>query len=123
MNGINRVQIMGYLGADPEPLTSKKGKPYVKLSLSTHFNKRLEGGERETTTTWHRVTVWGKNAERCRERLQKGSPLFVEGYLSKYSYEKEDGTNGSGFSIVAREIHFVGGKSPTPSPVRDQASS
>ena len=111
MNGINRVFILGYIGAQPELMTSKKGKPYVRLSVATHFNKRAEGGERESATTWHRVTVWGKNAELCRDRLTKGSALAVEGYLSRYTYEKEDGSDAQGFSVVARDVHFIGKKS------------
>lgn len=125
MNGINRVFIMGYLGHDPEMQSSKTGKSYVRLSVSTHFNKKLLSGDKERTTVWHRVTVWGKNAEKCQDYLQKGSPLAVEGYLSNYKYEKDDGTDAHGTSIVAREIHFIGSKSPEAIPdfQRDDASS
>lgn len=108
MNGINRVFLMGYICAKPELMTSKGGKTYVRLSLATHFNRRLEGGERESTTTWHRVTVWGKNAELCRDRLGTGSMLALEGHLSHYSYQKEDGTDARGSSVVARQLHFIG---------------
>ncbi len=111
MNGINRVFIMGYLGADPELLTSKTGKPYLRMSISTHHNRKLASGERETSTTWHRVMVWGKNAERYKSWLQRGSALAVEGYLSKFKYEKEDGSEASSTSIVAREVHFLEKKS------------
>jgi single-strand DNA-binding protein len=110
MNGINRVFLMGYIGAKPELMTSKKGKTYVRLSLATHFRRRTEEGELESTTTWHRVTVWGKNAERCCDRLITGSVFALEGYLSHYSYQKEDGVEAQGFSVVAREVYFVGKK-------------
>lgn len=113
MNGFNRVFLMGYLGADPDLQTSRSGKPFVRLSLATHYAKKGESGEREQTTTWHRVTVWGKNAERCKKRLQKGSPLAVEGYLSKYTFERDDGSDASSFSVTAREVHFIG---PGPAP-------
>jgi single-strand DNA-binding protein len=108
MNGFNRVFLMGYLGAEPEMQSSRNGKSYVRLSLATHHHKKLESGEREQSTTWHRVTVWGKNAERCQTFLRKGSPLAVEGYISKYTYERDDGSDASTFSVVAREIHFIG---------------
>ncbi len=110
---------MGYLGANPELQSSRNGKSYVRLSVATHHNRKLESGEKEQTTTWHRVTVWGKNAERCQTYLQKSSALAVEGYLSKYTYEREDGSDASAFSVVAREIHFLG-KSPDN---RDQPST
>lgn len=108
MNGINRVFLIGYLGADPELQTSKEGKSYVRLSLATHYNRRLDTGERENTTVWHRVTVWGKTAERCQSSLQKGVPLAVEGYLSRYTYSRDDGSEVQATGIVAREVHFIG---------------
>lgn len=108
MNGFNRVFLMGYLGAEPELQKSRNGKPYVRLSLATHYAKKLDVGGFEETTTWHRVTVWGKNAERCQARLHKGSALAVEGYLSKYNYERDDGSDATSFSVVAREVHFIG---------------
>ena len=110
MNGFNRVFIMGRLGAEPELQSSKNGKPYVKLSIATHYRKKLETGEKQDTTTWHRVTVWGKSAERCQNYLHKGSSLAIEGYLSKYSYAREDGSDAHSMSIVAREVHFIGGR-------------
>ena len=114
MNGINRVILMGYLGAEPELLQSKNGKAYVKLNLATHYNRRLDTGERQETTVWHRVQVWGKNAERCHAHLTKGSALAIEGYLSRYSYEKEDGSQTSGTSVIAREVHFIGKRKTLP---------
>lgn len=109
MNGINRVFLMGYLGAEPELQASKTGRPFLRMSIATHYGKKLESGERQNTTTWHRVTVWGKTAERCQNYLYKGSPIAIEGYLSKYTYAREDGTDAQSLSIVAREVHFVGG--------------
>ncbi len=108
MNGINRVFLMGYLGADPERQVSRNGKAFVKLSLATHYNKRMDSGEKEATTVWHRVMVWGKTADVCHSSLQKGSALAVEGYLSRYSYERDDGSEATATSIVAREVHFIG---------------
>ena len=114
MNGINRIFLMGYLGQDPEAQSSRNGKPYVRLNVATHFNKRLDTGDKQESTTWHRVMVWGKNAERCQNYLHKGSALAVEGYLSKYTFEREDGTDGQLTSIVAREVHFIGGSRSRP---------
>lgn len=112
MHGINRVFLMGYLGAAPELQTSKGGKPYAKINLATHYTKKLDSGERQATTVWHKVQVWGRNAERCHTYLDKGSPLALEGYLTKYNYEKEDGTPGTGILVVAREVHFIGRPRP-----------
>src|SRR4051812_16336774 len=107
MYGVNRVFLMGYLGADPEVVISKSGKPFVRMSLSTHHGKRLANGEMQTTTTWHRVTVWGKTADRCKTFLRTGSALAVEGSISRYAYTKSDGSDAMATSIVARQVHFV----------------
>ena len=118
MNGINRVFLMGYLGREPESHQSKSGKNYVRLSLATHFNKKLETGEKEETTTWHKITVFGKTAERCQSNLQKGDPFAVEGYLSQYKYDREDGGEATAHSVVAQQIHFIGRRSkPEPEPL------
>lgn len=126
MNGINRVFLMGYVGADPELQSSRHGKSYVRLSVATHHSRKLESGEREDNTTWHKVTVWGKNAERCHAYLKTGSTIAVEGYLSKYTFERDDGSDATNFSVVAREIHFIG-KSPdralATAPSESQAAS
>lgn len=112
MNGINRVFLMGYLGANPELQSSTNGKPYVRLSLATHHTQKGESGEREQATTWHRVTVWGRKAELCNEHLRSGSALAVEGYLSKYTRKGERGgeqmPDVTSTTVVAREIHFIG---------------
>lgn len=123
MNGINRVFLMGYLGAEPEVQASKSGKSYLRLNIATHFNKKMESGERQSTTTWHKVTVWGKTAERCQNYLHKGYPLAIEGYLAKYSYSREDGTEAQSHSIVAREVHFIGSnKSSSNAPSNHEES-
>ena len=107
MNGFNRIFLMGYLGQDPERQSARDGRPFVRLNVATHFNKRLDKGEKKEATTWHRVTVWGKNAERCQDYLHKGDALAVEGYLSRYTYSREDGTDGQAMAIIAREVHFI----------------
>lgn len=108
MYGFNRVFLMGYLGADPEPKTSKGGKAYVRMSLATHHTKRLENGETEAQTVWHHVTAWGRTADLCRLHLRRGSALAVEGTLSRYNVENEDGSNKSSVAIIAKQIHFIG---------------
>jgi single-strand DNA-binding protein len=108
MNGVNQVFLMGYLGSTPELQTSKRGKPYARLSLATHHRTRNDEGETQSMTQWHRVMVWGRNAELCSTYLQKGSPLAIEGALSHYKSERDDGTEVTQTSVTAHRIHFVG---------------
>ncbi|MES2854560.1 MAG: single-stranded DNA-binding protein, partial [Bdellovibrionota bacterium] len=114
MNGINRVFLMGYLGNEPEFNRSKIGKPFLKMSVATHYSRRNEDGEKEPATTWHRVKVFGKHAENCRDHLHRGSAVAIEGYLSRYSYEKEDGSGSTSVTdVVAQQVHFLGKKRET----------
>jgi single-strand DNA-binding protein len=114
MNGINRVFLMGYLGGDPEYGQSKIGKAFVKINLATHYNRKNEDGDKLAATTWHRVKAFGKTAENCRDRIHRGSPVAIEGYLSRYSYEKSDGSGTtSTVDIVAQQVHFLGKRRET----------
>jgi single-strand DNA-binding protein len=108
MMGINRVFLLGYLGANPELQTTKLGKPFARLSMATHQRHKNEEGETQTTTQWHRIMVWGQVAELCKNYLQKGSPLAVEGSLSHFTGAREDGSPFSQTSITAHQVHFVG---------------
>lgn len=107
MNGMNKVIIMGYLGSDPKGLTSKDGKPYTSLSLATNRSWVNKEGGKEKRTDWHRVTVWGKKAQICQSYLKKGAPVCVEGYLSTYEVEEENGEKRWLTSVTAEDINFI----------------
>jgi single-strand DNA-binding protein len=107
MNGINRVTIVGRVGADLELKTGKTGKPFVNMSVATHFSKPNVNGEREPVTTWHRVTVFGRTAERCSSWLHKGSSVAIEGYLSRSTYDKDDGSKQHRVDIIAQQVEFI----------------
>ncbi|MES2964958.1 MAG: single-stranded DNA-binding protein [Bdellovibrionota bacterium] len=107
MNGINRVTIVGRIGTDLELKLAKSGKPYVNMSVATHFSKPNGNGEREPVTTWHKVKAFGKTAERCSSWLTKGSSVAIEGYLSRYAIEKDDGTKQYSVDIIAQQVEFI----------------
>lgn len=112
MDGFNKVIIVGTLGSDPKPYTSKDGRDFTSLSLATNRSWRNKDGNQEERTTWHRVMVWGKQANICREYLRKGAPVCIEGHLSTYETE-EDGQRRWRTSITADHVNFIsrGGKS------------
>ncbi len=86
---VNKVFLMGHLGATPELQTSKSGRPYARLSVAT--NRRWvddEKGSKELTD-WHSVFVWGALAQRCVDHLQKGALVFVEGSLTYWSVAQD----------------------------------
>ncbi len=107
MNGINNVTILGRLGADPESITSKSGKPYCRFSVATTYTKKMPNGEKESQTTWHKVKVFGKTAEHCQMYLRKGSTALIEGYLSKHSFKRDDGSEATLIDVVGRQVSFI----------------
>ncbi len=94
MASINRVTLIGNLGADPERSTTQSGQAYTKLRLATNENYKDSSGNWQTSTEWHTVKVWGVSADRAAQQLRKGSLVYVEGSLK--SYEVGDGNSGMG---------------------------
>lgn len=87
---VNRVELIGFLGADVELRTTPKGKQIGTLSLATTKRRKVDGKLVEKTT-WHRVIVFGPNAEFAAKYLGKGSFVRVEGELETRSYEDDQG--------------------------------
>ena len=110
--GLNRVHLLGNLGADPE-LRQTQGGAVLNLRLATTetwIDK--DSREKKERTDWHSVTLWGKRGEALASILRKGSQLLVEGRLSTSSYEK-DGQKRYKTEVVATNVVLVGGKPRT----------
>ena len=105
MRGINKIILAGCLGNDPEMATSNGGKQYAKLSLATHNRFRDGEGNFTDFTEWHRVTVWGKKADICKNYLTKGSPVVIEGYVSSFKSKTDPMVMHT--RIVAEELHLI----------------
>lgn len=87
-DGLNRVHLLGNLGADPELRMTGGGQAVLKLRLACSESYLDKGGQRQERTEWVNVTVWGKRAEGLAKILTKGSRIFVEGSLRTSSYDK-----------------------------------
>ena len=109
MSSINKAIIIGNLGADPE-LRDAGGTPVCNLSIATTRVFKDRNDERQEETEWHRVTVWGKQAEHCNQYLSKGRQDYVEGRLQTRSYEGDDGVKKYSTEIVAQTVQFLGSK-------------
>ncbi len=91
-DGLNRVMLLGNLGADPELRVTQSGQSVLKLRLATSSSYLDKDRVRQERVEWHGVTVWGKRAEALSRFLTKGSRLFVEGELRTSTYDAADGS-------------------------------
>ncbi len=110
MAGVNKVILVGNLGADPELKALDTGTVVRRLSVATTRTwKNKNTQETESETEWHRISVWGKTAEHCNNYLAKGRQVYVEGRLRTSSYQ-QDGINKRSTEVVADTVQFLGSK-------------
>ena len=107
--GLNRVMLLGNLGADPELRATGSGQSVLKLRLATTESYLDRNRVRQERTDWHSVVVWGKRAEALARILGKGSKLFVEGSLRTSSYEDREGNKRYRTEVVATNLILAGG--------------
>ncbi len=100
---INRVELLGRVGADPEMRYSQSGTAITTLRMAT--DRRRQNGE--TEADWHSVVCWGKQAEAVAEYVRKGNRLFVAGSLAQNTYETEEGERRHRTEIHAQEVVFL----------------
>ena len=123
--GLNRVILLGNLGADPEMRMTNGGTAVLKLRLATSESYLDKDKRRQERTEWHRVVVWGRRAEGLGKVLSKGDRLLVEGSLKTSSYEDRDGNKKYTTEIVAANVVFSGGSRSEPSsaPLSSESST
>jgi single-strand DNA-binding protein len=107
---LNKVMLIGHLGADPEIRYTQKGAPVATLSLATSESWTGNDGVKQEKTEWHRVIAFGKLAELCQSYLKKGRQVYAEGRLQTRQWDDRDGNKRYTTEIVAREILFIGGR-------------
>ncbi len=106
---VNKVQLIGHLGQDPDVKYTQTGQAVCTISLATTENwKDKNSGAPQSSTEWHRIVVWGKQAELCKQYLVKGSQIFVEGKITTRSWEDKDKNKRYTTEILAKEIKFLG---------------
>jgi single-strand DNA-binding protein len=107
--GLNKVLLLGNLGADPELRMTPGGAAVLKFRLATSETFLDKNKQRQERTEWHNVVVWGRRAEALGRILTKGTRLFVEGGLRTSSYDDRDGNKRYRTEIVASNILLQGG--------------
>ena len=113
MSGINKVILVGRLGADPEVRYTASGTAVANFRMATSEYWNDKTGERQERTEWHRIVCWGKTAELAGQYLSKGRQVFIEGRLQTRQWEDRDGNKRYTTEIVAREMQFLGSRSDT----------
>lgn len=112
--GLNKVFLLGNLGADPELKIVSNGNSVLKMSMATTETWKDDRGNKQERTEWHRITLWGKRADALAKILSKGERIFVEGSIRTSSYEK-DGVKRYSTEIVAKDIILNGRSGNTQS--------
>ena len=105
---VNRVTILGNLGAKPELKYLPSGQAVCEMRIATNESFKDKGGEKQERVEWHRVKAWGKTGENCAQYLDKGRSVYVEGRLETRSWDK-DGEKRYATEIVATSVQFIGG--------------
>ena len=108
--GVNKVILVGNLGADPEVRYSASGTAITKLNVATSESwKDKQSGERQERTEWHRVSLFARLAEIAGEYLKKGRQVYIEGALRTSKYTDKDGIERYSTDIIASELQMLGG--------------
>ena len=111
MASVNKVILLGNLGADPEVRFTPGGQAVANFRMATtDYWMDKASGQRQERTEWHRVVVWGKQAELCGEYLKKGRQCYVEGRLQTREWQDKDGQKRYTTEIVANQVVFLGGR-------------
>ena len=106
---VNKVILIGNLGAKPELKYLPSGQAVCEMRLATNEVFNDKQNQRQERTEWHRVVVWGKTAENCAQYLDKGRSVYVEGRLQTRSWDDKDGKKRYSTEVVADRVVFLGG--------------
>ncbi len=110
MASVNKVILIGNLGAKPELKFLPSGQAVAEMRLATTDTYTDKSNQRQEKTEWHRVVVWGKTAENCAQYLDKGRQVYIEGRLQTRSWDdKNTGEKRYMTEIVANQVTFLGG--------------
>jgi single-strand DNA-binding protein len=109
---LNKVMLIGNVGAEPEIKTTGSGTKFAKVSLATNRTFSDRSGQQQEKTEWHRLTFWDKLADLVEQYVKKGDRLYVEGRIDYSQTEDDKGNQRFWTDIVVREMVMLGGSAP-----------
>jgi single-strand DNA-binding protein len=126
MAGVNKVILLGRLGADPEVRYTSSGTAVTNFRMATSTMFTNKEGQKEEKTDWHRVVAFGRLGEICGEYLAKGKQVYIEGRLQTRDWEDKDGNKRWITEVIAQNMQLLGapgervGSSPSEPPPIDE---
>lgn len=108
MASVNKVILIGNLGTDPEVRYTPSGSAVANFNIATNESWKDKNGQDQERTEWHKIVVWGKQAENCGEYLKKGRPVYVEGRLQTREWNDKEGNKRYTTEVVATTVQFLG---------------
>ena len=120
MPGLNRVQLIGRLGKDPDARTTPKGTKVCTFSVAVGRRWKSSEGETREATDWFNVEAWGRLGEICEQYLSKGRLVFVEGRLQTDRYEQEGETRYF-TKVIAQQMQMLDRRPEEEEPVSEEA--
>ena len=120
---LNKIQLIGNLGTDPETRYTPNGTAVTNLNIATDESYKDKSGTLIERTEWHRVVIFGKLAEIAAEYLKKGSQAYFEGKLQTRKWQDKDGQDRYTTEIVANQMQMLGGKGMKTSADDDKQSA
>jgi single-strand DNA-binding protein len=106
--GLNKVQIIGHLGRDPEMRYTPSGRPVTTFTVAVSRSWNTVDGERHNETEWFNIVAWGNLAEICKQYLNKGQQVYIEGRLQTRRWDDKEGVKHTSVEIVANEMMMLG---------------
>jgi single-strand DNA-binding protein len=107
---VNKAILVGRLGRDPETRYTSGGQAVCNFTMATDETYKDRAGERQKRTEWHRIVVWGKQAEIAQQYLHKGSLIFLEGRIQTRQWDDREGQKRTTVEIVANNFRMLGGR-------------
>lgn len=106
---VNIAIVVGNLGKDPEVRFTQSGRAVANFSVATSESWPGQDGSPQERTEWHKIVVWGKQAESCGQYLSKGRQVFVQGRIQTRKWTDQNGQDRYTTEIVAQRVQFLGG--------------